>query len=77
MTKGEFIDSVLLAVSGGNLSPDINITRQDIAARLAISLTSAVTGEVEAEKLMAARMKRVFGVSRYGLSSRCRVYDDL
>jgi hypothetical protein len=63
MTKGEFIDSVLLAVSGGNLSPDINITRQDIAARLAISLTSAVTGEVEAEKLMAARMKRVFGVA--------------
>lgn len=50
MTKGELIDLIILNVSGGNFSPDINITRQDVAARLKGSIAAAIALEQETTK---------------------------
>lgn len=58
MTKGEIIDLVLLNVSGGNFSPDINVTRQDIATRLSAQVASSIPASKMNKELMAYRKSR-------------------
>jgi hypothetical protein len=49
-TKGELIDQLYIKVTGGQLSPDVNVKRVDIAAYMAQAINNVIVSYIRATK---------------------------
>lgn len=69
MTKQGIVDQVYLAVSGGDLSPDIKVSREEIAHLLPAAISYALTVLVRTERKDMIEDFRVFGTVGDGYGS--------
>lgn len=65
MTKGEFIDSIYINISGGKLTDDIHVQRVDIATYLPVALNWAIQKKHREDK----RESRIDGIINNKVSS--------
>jgi len=76
MTKGKFIELVLLRVNGGNLPSDSDVWRVDIEAYLP-AVTNYVTKQKYFDDKNQARLDRVMNMNDEFLEAQTKVYREV
>ena len=64
MTKGELIDSVLIAINGGDLSDDNDFRREDVEVLIGPAIAKAVTDQQRIDRQERLREIRLLGGAR-------------